>query len=117
MFTLTPAECSPACENGGQCVAPNVCACPTGWTGPQCAEGLRNQSDAQVLYNHHCIKFDLGMQLCVNLPVCMVGGVLVQTSVNVHQDGPAHTVKLVSGYKQCYNRIKYIDLQIFCSCL
>lgn len=33
------AECSPPCQNGGQCVAPNVCLCPVGWTGPQCAEG------------------------------------------------------------------------------
>jgi len=28
--------CSPACDNGGTCVGPNSCDCPSGWGGDQC---------------------------------------------------------------------------------
>lgn len=31
------AVCSQICENGGTCVAPDVCVCPNGWTGYDCA--------------------------------------------------------------------------------
>jgi len=30
------AVCERACENGGLCIAPNVCSCRTGWTGAYC---------------------------------------------------------------------------------
>ncbi|MCB9734090.1 MAG: formylglycine-generating enzyme family protein [Deltaproteobacteria bacterium] len=29
-------ECTPACENGGRCVVPGVCECPSAWSGPTC---------------------------------------------------------------------------------
>uniref|UniRef100_A0A8C6TYC0 EGF-like domain-containing protein n=1 Tax=Neogobius melanostomus TaxID=47308 RepID=A0A8C6TYC0_9GOBI len=32
--------CSRHCENGGQCVAPDVCRCEPGWHGPTCASAL-----------------------------------------------------------------------------
>nr|XP_022308229.1 wnt inhibitory factor 1-like [Crassostrea virginica] len=28
--------CSPACQNGGKCVALNVCSCAPGWSGNHC---------------------------------------------------------------------------------
>ncbi|XP_035523687.1 epidermal growth factor-like protein 7 [Morone saxatilis] len=30
------AVCGQPCVNGGTCLRPNQCACPLGWTGPQC---------------------------------------------------------------------------------
>ncbi|XP_013874821.1 epidermal growth factor-like protein 7 [Austrofundulus limnaeus] len=30
------AVCEQPCGNGGTCLKPNKCACPLGWTGPQC---------------------------------------------------------------------------------
>uniref|UniRef100_A0A8C3XNT5 EGF-like domain-containing protein n=1 Tax=Chelydra serpentina TaxID=8475 RepID=A0A8C3XNT5_CHESE len=28
--------CDPMCMNGGRCVGPNICSCPSGWRGKQC---------------------------------------------------------------------------------
>ncbi|CAF1584712.1 unnamed protein product, partial [Adineta steineri] len=28
--------CSPSCQNGGKCTAPNTCTCVNGWTGATC---------------------------------------------------------------------------------
>ena len=39
LFALS-AICMQGCQNGGECVAPNQCSCPSGrWTGNQCEEG------------------------------------------------------------------------------
>ena len=32
-------RCDPQCQNGGQCIGPGRCRCPTGYVGPQCQEG------------------------------------------------------------------------------
>ncbi|XP_022086754.1 wnt inhibitory factor 1-like [Acanthaster planci] len=32
--------CSLSCENGGNCVAPDVCDCPAGYAGNTCAEPI-----------------------------------------------------------------------------
>jgi hypothetical protein len=32
------ATCSRPCENGGVCVAPELCQCPSGWTGVDCSQ-------------------------------------------------------------------------------
>ena len=32
-------RCDPQCQNGGQCIGPGRCQCPTGYVGPQCQEG------------------------------------------------------------------------------
>ena len=37
---LIAAICESGCENGGQCVGPNQCACPWGFQGPQCQEDI-----------------------------------------------------------------------------
>ena len=34
------AVCTRPCQNGGQCAAPNVCTCRSGWTGAQCERGM-----------------------------------------------------------------------------
>ncbi|KAL1787423.1 von Willebrand factor D and EGF domain-containing protein, partial [Sigmodon hispidus] len=32
--------CNRYCENGGECVAPDVCQCKPGWYGPTCSTAL-----------------------------------------------------------------------------
>lgn len=36
---MSSAICEPDCANGGVCVAPGVCRCPTGFHGETCQEG------------------------------------------------------------------------------
>lgn len=36
LFVTISATCSPACQNGGTCVQPNVCNCAPGWRGTFC---------------------------------------------------------------------------------
>ena len=33
------AVCSTGCYNGGNCTAPEVCTCPSEWTGNDCRQG------------------------------------------------------------------------------
>ena len=37
---LSLAICEQPCKNGGLCVAPNQCQCPTGFTGISCDEDI-----------------------------------------------------------------------------
>ena len=37
---LKTAVCSPACQGGGTCVAPNTCMCPGGLEGNVCGSGM-----------------------------------------------------------------------------
>lgn len=36
------ATCEPRCMNGGRCVAPNKCSCPSGYKGKKCHKGELN---------------------------------------------------------------------------
>lgn len=36
---LNAAVCLQKCKNGGECLGPNTCQCPTGWEGLQCQTG------------------------------------------------------------------------------
>ena len=38
-FLFSIAICSPPCQHGGTCAAPNTCHCPPGWTGHRCDQG------------------------------------------------------------------------------
>lgn len=38
-FFFPAAVCLQKCKNGGECVGPNTCQCPTGWEGLQCQTG------------------------------------------------------------------------------
>lgn len=33
---LFAAICFQKCKNGGECIAPSICHCPTTWEGVQC---------------------------------------------------------------------------------
>ena len=37
-FLFALAICTPECQNGGQCIEPNVCRC-YGWEGDTCERG------------------------------------------------------------------------------
>ena len=54
------AICTPGCQNGGECVAPNQCSCTSGmWTGNQCEEGNimhSNSSRTDLLNFYSCIQ-------------------------------------------------------------
>ncbi|XP_017286746.1 epidermal growth factor-like protein 7 isoform X1 [Kryptolebias marmoratus] len=41
------AVCEQPCGNGGTCLKPNKCACPLGWTGPQCQTDVDECSGRQ----------------------------------------------------------------------
>ena len=47
LFSL--ANCDPECENGGVCSGPNVCDCPTGYSGDQCQTRRSNTRMLQKL--------------------------------------------------------------------
>ena len=55
------AVCSPPCENGGTCSAPDTCTCDIGFTGTECGTGgfrpqshyIRNDSDVDVTVTFH----------------------------------------------------------------
>lgn len=34
-------SCSPACLNGGECIAPNKCQCPLNFTGHRCQTAIK----------------------------------------------------------------------------
>ena len=38
-FLPTTVTCTPACQNGGQCVSRNVCTCVEGYSGAACENG------------------------------------------------------------------------------
>lgn len=42
VFVPTTAFCEEGCRYGGTCVAPNKCACPSGFTGSHCEKGKVN---------------------------------------------------------------------------
>ena len=39
LCSLCTAICKIPCENGGTCIAPDLCKCPSGWSGPHCETG------------------------------------------------------------------------------
>lgn len=36
LCSVSAGVCDPMCMNGGKCVRPNVCDCPSGWRGKHC---------------------------------------------------------------------------------
>uniref|UniRef100_A0A8C5MYA4 Neural EGFL like 2 n=1 Tax=Leptobrachium leishanense TaxID=445787 RepID=A0A8C5MYA4_9ANUR len=48
--TVCKAFCKDGCRNGGTCIAPNMCACPEGFTGPKCETDI----DECVTGRHSC---------------------------------------------------------------
>jgi hypothetical protein len=38
------ATCTPPCENGGKCIHPNTCNCPSTWSGSRCQQPVCSPS-------------------------------------------------------------------------
>ena len=51
LHVLFIAVCSGGCANGGTCIAPEVCACELGWTGPTCEEGNKSNIIAPRMFS------------------------------------------------------------------
>ncbi|ETW08218.1 hypothetical protein, variant 1 [Aphanomyces invadans] len=70
------AVCSKICENGGQCVSAETCACATGWRGddcttPVCTAGLCTGRQLCVAPNTcACIPGYKGFPAC-DVPICV----------------------------------------------
>ena len=41
LLTFYKAICPAGCFNGGNCTSPGMCTCPYGWTGNDCAQGMK----------------------------------------------------------------------------
>ncbi|POI34663.1 hypothetical protein CIB84_001585 [Bambusicola thoracicus] len=70
---VSAGVCDPVCMNGGKCVSPNVCDCPSGWRGKHCNKPVCLQ---KCLNGGECI----GPNICE----CPEGwvGMLCQTLCN-----------------------------------
>lgn len=58
--TKCKAFCKDGCRNGGTCIAPNMCACPQGFTGPSCETDIDECSEGFVQCDSRAN--------CINLP-------------------------------------------------
>ena len=45
---LSAAVCTPPCQHGGLCVAPNICSCLGNWTGSQCEQRKSTSTNLNV---------------------------------------------------------------------
>lgn len=73
--------CSRHCHNGGQCVLPDKCLCPPGWTGPSCKTGklARHYPHLPILWLPWPLQ-PLHLQ-AVCSPVCLNGGSCVRPNI------------------------------------
>ena len=39
LLLCCPAICTDGCDNGGTCVDPEMCECPSNWQGQKCDDG------------------------------------------------------------------------------
>lgn len=103
-------SCSPPCENGGHCVAPNLCSCPIGWRGPTCSQGTytllfaaMNTFCRLILYNNSeqdsCWIFT---QLYARLIAYMAHAHQVLSSVTAMMDGKEINVSEVWCFRCLY---------------
>ncbi|ERE89283.1 von Willebrand factor D and EGF domain-containing protein [Cricetulus griseus] len=80
--------CNRHCENGGECVAPDICQCKSGWNGPSCSTAL---CDPVCLNGGSCYKpntclcpdgfFGAQCQNAVCHPPCKNGGHCMRNNV------------------------------------
>lgn len=82
VFWWIVVVCSRHCHNGGQCVSPDECRCPPGWTGPSCETG-----ECVLVSKCVCVCVDISMLMLSSLypalcsPVCLNGSPCVRPNV------------------------------------
>ncbi|XP_046440028.1 neurogenic locus notch homolog protein 1-like [Daphnia pulex] len=61
------SACDPPCENGGRCLANNVCECPQGFRGPQCNYPVENCAPERMGFNgvYNCSCGSSSLSCCV----------------------------------------------------
>ncbi len=52
---LSLAICTGVCQNGGQCVSPNMCQCEEGWRGSRCRTGKHDLFSNDIRMSSSCI--------------------------------------------------------------
>ncbi|XP_061101166.1 protein kinase C-binding protein NELL1-like isoform X2 [Conger conger] len=58
--TVCRAFCEEGCRNGGTCISPNTCLCPSGFTGRHCEKDIDECTEGLIQCHNH--------SRCVNLP-------------------------------------------------
>ncbi|XP_028570926.1 epidermal growth factor-like protein 7 isoform X2 [Podarcis muralis] len=48
------AICRPPCQNGGKCLSPNKCSCPSGWSGKSCQKDVDECAGGRHGCSHTC---------------------------------------------------------------
>ena len=73
-YILCSAVCTPGCQNGGTCIAPNQCACTTSWTGSNCTQGLYVSFTATQYHRDNLHRVDADykdlVSTCFGVPFC-----------------------------------------------
>lgn len=71
VFFWFQAVCVPSCLNGGLCIKPNQCSCPSGWTGTRCSKrkwcrlyGIYFRHQRFVMFCYVCDSFILRFCVC-----------------------------------------------------
>ncbi|KAM9216303.1 LOW QUALITY PROTEIN: von Willebrand factor D and EGF domain-containing protein [Dugong dugon] len=115
--------CNRHCENGGECLTPDVCQCKPGWYGPTCSTAL---CDPVCLNGGSCNKpntclypngfFGEQCQNAICHPPCKNGGHCMRSNVCTCREGYAgrRCQKSICD-PMCMNGGKYVGPNI-CSC-
>ena len=60
IFLSLTAICEHKCKNGGNCIGPNLCHCPVGYTGNSCGEDIDECLLGQGVHkcgpDSHCVN-------------------------------------------------------------
>lgn len=81
MLDLNVVVCSRHCHNGGQCVSPDKCVCPPGWTGLSCENGECVSLSVCVCVHLSVLTLSLSLSPALCSPMCLNGGSCIRSNV------------------------------------
>ncbi len=67
IYSFLTATCSQVCQNGGTCIAPDVCSCRDGWAESDCSKGRSKNCHLNILLMPNYFDFSLNMVYRVQL--------------------------------------------------